>query len=100
MVELKLFYLKALMNMPKTEFRTILIRQRILCDAHLELNPTLNIQKIGSAQVNFYLQYIHILFYIYRISYNVSAQKYERYKLENTLYRDNVPMALVIKVFW
>ena len=55
------------MNMPKTEFRTILIRQRILCDAHLELNPTLNIQKIGSAQVNFDLQYIHILFYIYRI---------------------------------
>ena len=60
-------YFKALMNMPKTEFRTILIRQRILCDAHLELNPTLNIQKIGSAQVNFYLQYIHILFFLYTV---------------------------------
>ena len=59
------FILKALMNMPKTEFRTILIRQRILCDAHLELNPTLNIQKIGSAQVNFYLQYIHFSYTVY-----------------------------------
>ena len=61
------------MNMPKTEYRTILIRQRILCDAHLELNPTLNIQKIGSAQVNFYLLYIHILFFIYRIKIHVFA---------------------------
>ena len=64
---LRTIYFKALMNMPKTEFRTILIRQRILCDAHLELNPTLNIQKIGSAQVNFYLQYIHILFFLYTV---------------------------------